>query len=615
MNGGRPAKVLPPLILFAAVLAFYGRALGRPFTSEDFLLIRFLGENPPWRDLFAQLSSPWLGISAVEFYRPVSTLLYGAEIALFGASPLGYNLAHVLVHGLNAALVWSIVRRLDRAALGGAGGAVTPPVTAFLFAIYPLHPNAVIFSASFATVFGMAFFLMAVLAYQRFRESASFAGWAAAMAFFLLALGSYETAAVLPGVLAAYDHLVGLRAGIAARRHASLPAGYLPFFGLLGLYLLLRWRIFGVPLGGYEEYSRRLLAPQLQRLVQDLATSVHQLHFPYYDHWPGLWTVALTCGLLVGAPLVVWLFRGRPLAAHARLWVFAWAWCLLAQAPFAFRPSVPGNGRYWYLAAAGLAMSLGFLARGIRATLGAGGRALPYAGLGVLAAWWSVLLAGYLGVYNAAGETARTIQGELIRAAVSAGSPSPIFLTGQPDFLVNKAQIPIAAVFHYGVRDSVHPPFVQVSVPVYPLPPLRGAQLLPVIRGAPESGVFEWDAVAGKIRKVTPRSPGPLPAELRVVAPPDGARIDPEGGSVSVALRPRSGERARLIVVSRGNAIVVELDSAGRHGGILTAGLPAELLRTMDRLYGGEHYWWIEVREADGAVAGFTRIRSFRLAG
>ena len=70
-------KAVPPLVLLAAVLAFYGRALDRPFTSEDFLLIRYLGENPPWHNLVAQFTEPWLGISVVKFVRPISTLLYG----------------------------------------------------------------------------------------------------------------------------------------------------------------------------------------------------------------------------------------------------------------------------------------------------------------------------------------------------------------------------------------------------------------------------------------------------------------------------------------------------------------------------------------------------------
>src|ERR1700712_1564499 len=115
MTRGVLARLLPALALACALLAFYGQALARPFTSEDFLLIRYLGENPPWRHLLAQLASPWLGISVVKFYRPVSTLLYGVEIAAFGGRPLGYNLVHLLLHGVNVALVWAVVRRLVRA--------------------------------------------------------------------------------------------------------------------------------------------------------------------------------------------------------------------------------------------------------------------------------------------------------------------------------------------------------------------------------------------------------------------------------------------------------------------------------------------------------------------
>src|SRR3954470_10215439 len=320
MSTSRRAGLLPLLALPLVLLAFYGRALDRPFTSEDFLLIRYLGEHPPWHDLPAQLSSPWLGISVVKFFRPMSTLLYGLEIAAFGAHPLGYNLAHLLVHLACSLLVWAIVLRLDGTDLAAAAAAV-------LFAIYPLHPNAVLFSASFATLFGALFLLASTLAYQRFREAGSRGAWAGALGLFVLALGSYEQAAVLPAVLAAYDHLVAAR-GAPARRHAVLAAGYLPFFGVLGLYLLLRRRIFGVLIGGYEEYSQRLRAPQLRRLAADLATSIHQLHVPWYGRWPAAGTLAVSMVLLLGVPLVFWLVQRGPLGGQARLWLFAWVWTL-----------------------------------------------------------------------------------------------------------------------------------------------------------------------------------------------------------------------------------------------------------------------------------------------
>jgi hypothetical protein len=567
--------------LAAAVLVFYGRALDRPFTSEDFLLIRFLGENPPWRDLLAQLTSPWLEISVVRFYRPVSTLLYGAEIAAFGSNPIGYNIVHVLLHIVNASLVWAIARRLS-------GEEITAFAAAFLFAIHPLHPNAVVFSASFATLFGASFLLAAMLTYQRFREGGSLAAWGASMALFILALGSYEAAAVLPGLLAAYDHLVGIRAA-PGKRHASLLRGYLPFFGVLGLYLLFRRALFGESIGGYQEYRERLLAPEIRRLVHDLATSIHQLHLPVYDRPPEPWVLAVSCAVLVGVPLAVWFLQRRSLDG---LWLFAWAWILASLAPFAFRPSVPGNGRYWYLAAAGVAMGVCFAVRG---------RLAPFAA-GLLAFVWGILLAGSVDAMVEAGRTARTIQTGLVRASPA----STVFLTRYPYFLVNEAQVPVAQVYHYGVWDSVHPPFVRARVPVLPLPPLAGAELLPVALGAPGSPIYEWDEDAETIRPFPfdPRMAEGL-AEFQVLRARDGA--------VEVAVPSGSHARFRLIVSSRLNGAVFDLPPGALRNGVLRARLPDEFLATLGRLYGGkEHFWWIEAKDAEGRVSGFSRMRSSR---
>ena len=604
MTGGRPARaLLPPLVLFASVLAFYGRALTRPFTSEDFLLIRYLGEHPPWRDLQAQFAAPWLGISVVKFYRPVSTLLYGLEIAAFGGRPFGYNAVHLLVHMANAALVWAIVRRLGPAG-DENGGTLAPFAAALLFALYPLHPNAVVFSASFATLFGAAFLLASLLAYQRFRERGSPGAWGASIALFVLALGSYEEAAVLPGLLVAYDYLVP-----RARRRGTLAWGYLPFFTLLGIYLLLRRRIFGVFVGGYDEYSERLLAPQLRRTAEDLATSIHQLHLPVYDGWPRPWIVALSCAVLVAAPLGLWLLARRSLpSGHARLWLFSWTWTLLTQAPFAFRPSVPGNGRYWYLTAAGVAMSVAFLARGVFTAARPPWRSLAPAAVALLGAVWGILLSGYLGTYLAAGRTARTIQSELLRAGEKAAE---MFVTRYPYFLQNPAQVPIAQVYHYGVWDAVHPPFVRERISVYPLPPLAGAELLPVALGAPASPVYEW--VEGRLRRFVP--PARTLPEFRVLGPAPGAAVTPGRDRAEAVVPPGPHARFRLIVVTRINGAVFDLDASAVRGGVLRAAFSPEILTTSDRLYGkNEHFWWIEARNAAGEVSGFSRMRGFHLA-
>lgn len=591
-RSGRLLWIVPAL-----VLAFYGRALGRYFVSEDFLLVRFLADNPPWRDLAALFSAPWLEISVVKFYRPVSTLLYGLEIAAFGGNPVGYNVVHVLVHALNAVLVGLIARRL-----AGPDQRATAVAAALLFAVHPLHPNAVLFGASFATLFAASFLFGTMLAYLRFRESGARSSQVLALGLFALALGSYEAAVVFPAVLAASDHLTRGRSG--ARRHLALLPGYLPFLVLTGFYLVLRKSLFGVFVGGYEEQGRSLLNPQLGPLLRDLAASIHWLHVPIFDRSLEVPEVAVVGLLVLGAPLAWLSFRSRVDPKPLRLWLLSWLWILAALAPFAFRPSVPANGRYWYLAVAGVVLALSFLVRSARL------RWAPVA-LVLVGVFWGVLLHESIGVHLQAGETARAVQRELLRAA--GGSPTLRFLTGHPGFLMNEVGVPAAQVLRYGVWDSVHPPFVEAAVPVYPLPPLQGFELLPVLRGAPESRVEVWDDRLGEIRPAVLPS-GPAPPELVVVAPAAGAAVDTLRDSLEVAVPPGRHARFRLIVLSRGNPVMIDLGPEAVQGGTLRAPFPDDFCRTMDRLYGGDLFWWIEARDAAGEVSGFTPLRSFRVA-
>jgi hypothetical protein len=489
-------------------------------------------------------------------------------------------------------LVWAIARRLS------GGDDATPLAAAFLFAIYPLHPNAVIFGASFATLFAATFLFGATLAWLRFQESGALSDQALSLALFALSLGSYEAAAVLPAVLAASDHL---RTG-GTRSHLSRVPKYLPFFVLLGLYFLLRKSLFGVFVGGYEEQSRSLTAPRIGQLLQDLALSILQLHVPLYDRAPGAVAQGIACALVLGLPLALAWFLRRRDPGFVRRWLFGWIWTLAALAPFAFKPSVPGNGRYWYLAAAGVALSLAFFAQAAFAAIRSRVRFLAPVCLVLFGLFWAVLLVDNLGVYAEAGETSRQIQQDLIRRA---GSTEVSFLARYPYFLTNATGVPIAQVYHYGVWDSVHPPFVQNAVSVYPLPQLEGAELLPVLRGAPRSRIYAWDARLRQVREVAPPPAGPQPAELEVIGP----------RPVEVRVPPGLAARFRLIVVARGNGTVIELGPEAVQGGVLKTSLPDEFCRTMARLYGGhEMFWWIEARNAAGGLAGFTRLRGFRVA-
>ena len=240
--------VIASATLALAILVTYARALTRYFTSEDFLLLRFLREHPPWRSPSEFLSSPWLGISVVKFYRPVATLMLAIEVRLFGAHPVPYNALHLAVHFLNAVLVWRISRRVA----GALEPAWTPLAIALLFALYPLHPNAVSFIASFATLFSTTFLLIAIDAYQRGAD-------VPALVAFLLALGSYEAAVTLPALLIAHDALLpSVRGSEPHEGWRQRLRRWAPFGVSVAAYLLLRRAVLGVTVGGYEDAGRRL---------------------------------------------------------------------------------------------------------------------------------------------------------------------------------------------------------------------------------------------------------------------------------------------------------------------------------------------------------------------
>jgi hypothetical protein len=212
------------------------------------------------------------------------------------------------------------------------------------------------------------------------------------------------------------------------------------------------------------------------------------------------------------------------------------------------------------------------------------------------------VLAQNLVAYREAAATSRAIQQGLVEQADPA---TPNFLARYPYFVTNGRGVPIAQVFHYGVWDAVHAPFVDAPRDVYPLPQLDGAELVPVRLGAPASRIFVWDAVARRVREATPLPAPPMPVELDVLT----------GGSPGIAVRtsPEMAARFRLIVVARGNAAVVELASDAVHDGVLRAALPEEFCRAMVQLYGDhEMFWWIEGRDAGGVVSAFTRLRAFR---
>jgi hypothetical protein len=129
----------------------------------------------------------------------------------------------------------------------------------------------------------------------------------------------------------------------------------------------------------------------------------------------------------------------------------------------------------------------------------------------------------------------------------------------------------------------------------------------------PRELVFEWDGAASRLHRVEPPSaPGRSPVEITVLAPRDGAALDPS--DLKVEIRSENLQRLSLVVVAEGNATVASPPRGPVQGGAVTLALPAAFVTTMARLYrDGEFLWWAESRDDSGSLVGVSRMRSFRL--
>lgn len=358
--------------------AVFAPTLGFPFVWDDRATVLFnrgirsLGNAPSFftGHAFSGAADALRDIKIVEYYRPVWVLSLAVDHALWGERASGYHLTNVLLHalasGLTAWLVFELVGSAMAAALAGT-----------LFAVHPVHAEAVAWVSARNELLLCVFLQLAFIACVRLRRGAGAGTRVLCLASFALALLSKETAVLFPAIVLLYEWAGASAGGGRAARPWGKYGWALLLAAVAAAFMAVRAGIVS-PLPVHEPLATRLAtAPGL--VLQNLRLLFVPVGLEVLHPFEPVLSPLSTATLLPAA-LLLGVLALLPLAFRfdANLG-FGLGWILLALIPVSGIPALlqptPLAERYLYLPSVGWALAVGSLLAGAPRSAGGAGAA------------------------------------------------------------------------------------------------------------------------------------------------------------------------------------------------------------------------------------------------
>lgn len=179
----------------------------------------FSGEN------LATSFSPTIEVS--DNYHPLTDLSQTIDWVLGGGSPTLFHITSLILHILNALLVFFFVRMFTGKNWVGLG-------VALIFSLHPMHVESVAWATERKDVLYGLFFLLSLISYLKYLRLESRNHYIYALIFALLSLFSKPAAIPLPMVLLLMDYFEGRKLN-----EAKVWLEKLPFFALAIIFGLI----------------------------------------------------------------------------------------------------------------------------------------------------------------------------------------------------------------------------------------------------------------------------------------------------------------------------------------------------------------------------------------
>lgn len=352
-------KKYQPLLL--VLLAYIVVGVFYPIITADFVnlddnvmvLCNEYVKNFSLENLGKMFSTPYY-----KLYHPLVTLSFAFEYFFCKLDPFLYHIDNLLLHIFNTILIFFIIRRMTKSFF-------VSYFTAAVFAIHPLHIEAVSWISSRKDTLYAFFFLLSLWSYMKADESTEFKGF---RNYFLISLGAFllsclskATAVTLPLFLVLVDFCRG-RFSLATIKR------YIPYVIISAVFVFVAITIHYSP-------EEKVISTLFFKYVSFINAHFNILFYEYKFLFP----LSLSClypyffgghsvtpWYIFFAPFLLYstiLFAVLSLKYNKKIF-FGFFFFLLALIPSSgIMPTgvAPVADRYAYLAIAGLAFLLGEL--------------------------------------------------------------------------------------------------------------------------------------------------------------------------------------------------------------------------------------------------------------
>src|SRR3989338_7005755 len=327
--------LLAIMVIFAAVGLAYFNSLSNPFIFDDRHTIvenNYIKHRETLSNLFTNKVTSFP--IAKGMWRPLLMLSFAFNYFISGLSPHSYHLINVLLHFLNAVLLYLLLETFLKELSFGRRLGLT-----LIFCLHPINTEAVTYISSRSVTMCAFFILSGFYCYVRWRHDRKTRFFLLSLASYILALMTKEIALILQMLIITYEFIYNKNFW---KERREIVLGFLPFLLITFGYIFMIKLIFNEVFGLFAKAKSSLaIRPYSSNIPTQGAVSFFYLYLFFYpfnlcvDHnFPIILSLKNPLGtiplalIIISILTAIGLRKRLPLIALSISWYFI---CLLPQ--------------------------------------------------------------------------------------------------------------------------------------------------------------------------------------------------------------------------------------------------------------------------------------------